>query len=146
MVSSCVAHGLTCCDPVAEMGVGEPFSRGVNDCQNSCYSACQERPNLLFFQTDPPADLTTRVVQLTKGNTFMLFNFTFATPTVEIRKIVLDFGDGAQEEFTTPIGKTTHEYNCDQDACHYVASIRAVDQNGVTSADLRINQIQIVVQ
>jgi len=146
MVSSCVAHGLTCCDPVSEMGVGELFSRGVNDCQENCFTACEARPNLLFFQTDPPADLSTRVVQLTKGNTFMLFNFTFATPQTAIQKIVLDFGDGTQEEFTTAIGKTTHEYNCLEDSCHYVASIRAVDQNGISSADLRINQIQIVVQ
>ncbi len=146
IVSSCQAHGLTCCDAITEQGVGDVFSRGVNDCQETCYRSCQSRPNLLFFQTDPAADSATRQVKLDAENTFMLFNYTFATPQADVQEVVLDFGDGTQETFSTAIGKTTHEYSCQQDACHYVASIKATDQQGVSSADLRISQIEIVVQ
>jgi len=146
LISSCQAHGLTCCDPVHEAGIGEGFSKAVNDCQDSCFSSCVRRPNLLFFQTDPATDATTREVHLSKANTFMLFNYTFESNEAPVKEVVLDFGDGTRETFNTASGKTTKEYTCDQDECHYTAHVSAVDERGIESPDLRISQIEIVIQ
>lgn len=147
IVSSCQAHGLTCCDPVREAGTGDLFSRAVNDCQTSCYTACVRRPNLLFFQTDPPADPSTRQVKLSRDNTFMLLSYTFEERAESpIKEVIIEFGDGTQETFNTATGKVTKEYSCEQTECHYTARISAVDGNGISSPDLRINELEIVIQ
>lgn len=146
LVSSCTAHGLICCDLVHEIGEGNSFSRAVNDCQDSCYTQCLRRPNLLFFETDPALDAQTRAVVLSKQNTFVLFNYTFETNEADLQTVTLDFGDGTQETFSSPIGKATKTYDCQAEECRFTARISAVDTRGVPSPDLRINQLEIIVR
>ncbi len=146
LISSCMAHGLTCCDLESEVGVGDVFSRAVNDCQSACFSACSSRPNLLFFQSDPPADATTRQVTLDRNNTFVLFNFTVEQSDRPIKQVVIDYGDGTSEVFKTYQGKATKQFDCDQPECRYTVQITAMDEGGVSSADQRISQLEIVIQ
>jgi hypothetical protein len=146
LISSCQAHGLTCCDPVREIGEGQLFRQGVNDCQESCYPSCLRRPNLLFFQSDPPVDATTRITKVSRENTFMLFSYTFETDEADLSEVVLNFGDGTKQTSTLASDRITKEYNCPQGGCHYQVSIRATDTRGVESSQLNINEIEVIVE
>lgn len=146
LISSCQAHGLTCCDLATEVGLGEAFSRGVNDCQAACYAVCVRRPNILFFQSDPPADAITRQVKLNRNNTFILFNYTVEQTDQPLKRVTIDFGDGTSESFDTHRGKATKEFACDQPECRYTVQISAMDEGGVSSANQRISKLEIVIQ
>lgn len=146
LITSCEAHGLRCCDETYEVGQGQQMKNGVNDCNQSCFQSCQRRPNVLLFQTDPPLDVATRQLHLSKQNTFVLFNYAFEKTDRSLKQVTIDFGDGTSENLGLElIGSTTKEFQCDQAECRYQVSIKAIDESGISSGDLPLNRIQVVI-
>ena len=66
--SSCQAHNYRCCDSDAQSGLGEQIIT-VNDCPKSCYESCPLRPVFLSFNSQPVADESTRLVELSADKT-----------------------------------------------------------------------------
>ena len=146
LVSSCQAHGLTCCDPVTQAGQGELFSLAVNDCQESCYSSCLLRPNVLFFQTDPALDSVSRLTTVAKDNPVVIFSYAIQDTNVPLSEVEINFGDGTKETFTTLTGQVTKEFACSSSECRYYVTLKATDNRGVVSYDSRISALEVLVK
>lgn len=147
LITSCEAHGLSCCDPLYEAGQGNQMINGVNDCNQSCFSSCVRRPNLILFQSDPAMNIATRQVNLDKSNTFVLFNYSFEENDNHLQEIIIDFGDGTTEQLSSESwGKVTKQYSCNQPECNYTATIKAIDSQGIESATMPLSKINIVIR
>lgn len=144
-VSSCQAHGLTCCDPVEFQGIGSAMSSGVNDCPGGCFGSCQRRPVLLSFQTDPILP-PNRVLELTGGSELVLLAFTFDDQESPIQNVVIDYGDGTTDTFPAGQGQFEKEFVCASGTCTYNVTLTATDQRGVMSAATRLSSLQVVVR
>lgn len=144
--ASCTGWGYQCCDPITQVPNGIPASGGVNDCRLSCYSACKNRPVVLSFRSDPQASIDTKTVVLKGAETDVAFTAIINNPDSMLEEVVLDFGDGERETFTTTQVATTHTYRCTQPSCTYAAKIMASDAEGLSSPDLQTSMITIIVQ
>lgn len=64
----------------------------------------------------------------------------------EDNQVWIDFGDGQRSKFSDLQGSVERAYTCNKAQCVYTASIRAINGQGVESADTIINSIKVVVQ
>lgn len=144
--SVCQAFGYQCCDPLRYQGVGDPLSSGVTDCRAGCFQACQQRPFLLSFQTDPGGDYETRQVPLYNNGGLVIFTYTFDSVEAGLQNVTIEYGDGTQDTSTLIQGQFTKEYTCPSGQCTFTAVIRATDARGVVSADSRLNTWTFQVQ
>lgn len=67
-LSSCQAHGFTCCRLDVENGVGNQLTQ-VLDCPKSCYQSCLLRPLFLSFNSNPSKDAESQVVEINGAET-----------------------------------------------------------------------------
>lgn len=70
----CQGYGYTCCNDAYQTGQDLQNNQAL-DCPRSCYASCIDKPIILNFQTDPPADPNTRLVIVPSG-TKMTFFYT----------------------------------------------------------------------
>lgn len=143
--SVCASHGLVCCDSTLQIGQDEPLSAGVTDCPGQCFQSCQQRPVLLSFQADPFMEYETREVPVYGDNTLVLMMYVFDGQESPVKRVVIDFGDGTQQEFTTPTGQAQKTYACAQKPCRYTATIFAEDERGIVSAQTRISTMTVII-
>lgn len=149
--SSCTGWGYHCCDGVTQVPDGLPVAGVAQDCRGSCYSACKSRPLVLSFRSDPQQTAGVQggeqTVNLTADNAELAFAAVVNAPGAALQKVVIDFGDGSNEEFTKDQITTTHRYSCiTSTVCAFTAKIVAYDIDGLASPNLPTNTIKIVVQ
>ncbi len=171
--SDCVSYGYECCDLNVQQGAGRQIREAL-DCPQTCYQTCAPRPLVLNFRTEPHYDQLTRGLSISQGQT-VAFSFavspnqdpvlsrhydeedwlertismvetvlTFADPDEEVT-VILDYGDGEQDEFKSYSGQAEHTYKCPQASCEYIANLQAVNEKGIVSADGLQNKIKIKV-
>lgn len=145
--SSCAGWGYQCCDALTQVPDGPAVVGVTRDCRNSCYSACLSRPLVLSFRSDPQQEPNEEAVHLTTDNAELAFAAVVHAPGAALQKVVIDFGDGSNEEYSQDQITTTHTYVCTTGAaCPFTAKIVAFDVNGLQSPDLPTTTIKIVVQ
>jgi hypothetical protein len=142
--TSCSGYSQICCQSETQQGLGEVNSQ-VNDCPQSCFSACRSRPVVLSFTTDPFFEQSTRTLTLARGETV---TFSFVTSSTEKLPpmVTIEFGDGQQESVNTFSGQISHVYECQSVQCSYTATIAAQDQNAVVSAVTPLTKMTILIQ
>lgn len=140
-VSSCAAFGFACCDEATTIGSGQQYS-GVSDCPRTCFTSCQSRPIVLSFSADPYVDPATRTTTTSMGQPI---TFSFFLQAVGDLDVILDFGDGTRENFSTAEGQIDHTYSCSSVNCRYVAQLQATDGTGATLAESPISYIIVEV-
>lgn len=145
-VASCTGWGYACCDTVTQVPKGIAPPGDVSDCRSSCYSACQNRPIILSFRSDPPAPFDTRIVKLTNGQHQATLAYIVAGSDAAIGSVVIDFGDGSTQKLAKEQDSVSHDYICTQPSCQYTASITATDVNGLESPRLQTSMLSIVVE
>lgn len=171
--SECVSYGYACCDMNVEQGLGRQIKEAL-DCPQNCYQTCAPRPLVLSFRTEPHYDPLTRSLSINRGQTVAFSytvspnqepvlsryydeedwleravsmieaTFTFGGQDEEVM-VILDYGDGEQDEFSSYSGQAEHTYNCPQANCEYTANLQAVNEEGTVSADGLQNKIKIQV-
>ncbi len=142
-VTVCEGYGYTCCDSVAQFGVGDRIT-GLTDCESQCFSSCASRPLVLSFNSNPILDPRTRQVEVVSG-TPVEFTYVADAGKAEIVSGILDFGDGKKAQLSGLAGQTAHTYECLRRQCEYTAKIILEDNWGVKSADLGITKVKIIV-
>lgn len=142
-LTSCEGYGFKCCDPVAEMGVGEVMEN-VQGCESGCFQACTTRPAVVSFTSNPFFDVATRQVRVQPGE-IIDFNYVVDPGNTQLRSVLIDFGDGKTEQLVTDTGAVSHAYTCATSGCTYTASVQAVDEMDNTSVATSISQLTIVV-
>lgn len=145
-ISQCAAHGLKCCSPVEYQGVGDPMIGGVLDCPGSCFGSCLSRPILLSFQTDPPADAVSRIVELSGQENLVFFGYTFDSSEASIDTVTIDYGDGTQETSAGMTGRFEKEYQClSRQPCQFTVTLSATDSRGILAAPTRLSTLTVVL-
>lgn len=141
--TNCAGYGFSCCDPVQSLGVGE--QRPSNDCSQDCYASCQHRPIVLSFNGEPGFDRYQRVLQANTVND-VIFNFVIDSLLPELSSATLDFGDGTSWTGLATDTAATHQYQCEQAECSYLAKLTVVDAYGTQSAPTAATQIQVIIR
>ncbi len=143
-VASCAGYGFSCCKYESEQGLGTSFS-GAVDCPKTCFSSCVSRPVVLAFNTQPFLDLKKRSVTIASGES-VTFSFVIDSGTGGLIAVKLDYGDGVIDTFDT--GKQTfdHIYQCSKSECLYQVKLTATDENGVSTVDLPIANMIVLVK
>lgn len=142
--ASCVGYGYSCCQAESQQGVGQLQSKAT-DCTRSCYSSCVSRPVVLAFVTQPAVNQQTRTLYIKPGEEAM-FSFVLDQGQAQQVKTRVVYGDGSSDDFLTTQGTSSHRYQCQEKQCQYWARIEAIDDQRVTTAQLPVNQIKIVVR
>ena len=137
-VSACLAHGLRCCDPVQQAGVGEVVGEGVSDCPGQCYQSCQQRPLLLSFQTDPPGEYEQRRLRLPELSALVIFSYVVDDRESPVGKVTISYGDGTTAELTQSTGQFTKEFQCQTAPCRFAVTLEVEDQRGISLAQSRL--------
>jgi hypothetical protein len=139
----CEGWGKVCCDPATQVGNNDPEER-VLDCRGQCYASCQNRPIVVYFNSDPVLDMASRQLKIQGSTVEVSFGFEIIDQDSQIGKITLDYGDG--EIFVAKNNQeiVRHTYTCQQDSCEYLAKIEAVDSEGLTLLQPRLQMIKII--
>ena len=167
------SYGYECCDVDFQQGDGKAITAAL-DCPQTCYASCLDRPLILSFSTQPYYDKLTRTLQVNRGQS-VIFSYTvspnqevsfngFYDESDQIEKtiamiemvfnppqpedeveVIIDFGDGQQEEFSSLRGQVEHQYDCAIDICLYTAKLKVIKQNGIESLDSLQNTIKVQV-
>lgn len=171
--SACVSYGYQCCDVNMQMGVGELVSSAL-DCPQGCYPACEDRPLILSFNTQPYYNKITRTLKVDRQQP-VIFSFV-VSPNQEVvfadfedsddpvqqvisaievifsrqedeeeLEVTVDFGDGQSESFMGMRGQVEHQYNCPGGGCAYDAMIKVVKDGEIESYIGPQNTIQVQV-
>lgn len=142
--ASCASFGFSCCVNDISQGVGAQYT-GVTDCPQTCYSACQPRPVVLAFTTDPYIDPQTKTTTVSQGQE-VRFAYVVDDQGITTSQITLDFGDGSQAQSTQLSDELSHTYTCQQASCTYTAHLTVRSAEGLEAAETQVNQIQIQVK
>jgi hypothetical protein len=141
-LATCQGYGFKCCQPEVSIGNGD-FIQGAIGCEQACYSSCTARPVILSFSSNPFMDVRSRTVTIDSGNSI---DFAFAAETAAKKfQVVIDYGDGETDIFTTETGESTHAYSCSQAECLYTAGISITDADGVTSMETGVTSLTVKV-
>lgn len=138
----CSGWGGDCCDPITQVGKGEAQDK-VTDCVGACYPVCLNRPQLVFFNTDPILDAQTREVWIDGVQVEVRFGYEVTDVDGPISQLVIDFGNGVQVPLPNTQGVTAQEYRCDQPECVYQARLTVVDSDGLLLPETRLATIVI---
>lgn len=144
--SVCSGFGYVCCNPLEEAGAGGAPPAPATDCPNECFSSCKQRPLILGFRTDPPMELTSRLVELRGRNTEVLFSYIVQDLDDGIREVVIDFGDGSEQKFTKDRDTAQHRYLCASPPCSFTATLRVTDVLGNESVASGISKVEVMVR
>lgn len=143
--SVCAAHGAVCCDAVHEVGQGEALQSGVTDCSARCYSSCLKRPILLSFNSDPVAEHEARQIIVPQLEASIIFSYLFDDVQSPVNAVRIEFGDGTSQDLKTHNGQISKEYRCATAPCVYRAKILGTDERGISSAQTRLSEIEIIL-
>ena len=142
-MAACQSYGFECCQMDASQGMGDQLTQ-VTDCPRSCYSQCIRRPVVLSFTSDPFLNPQTRVATVGAGEV-VTFSYVVDIPEIDLSQVVIDFGDGQEQELPETTGSTTHVYECAQTVCSYEATLQVTQDNGVTAAQTPVTKITLQV-
>jgi hypothetical protein len=171
--SACVSYGYQCCDVNMQMGVGDLVTSAL-DCPRGCYPACEDRPLILSFNTQPYYNKITRSLDVSRQQP-VTFSFVVspnqedefasfddsddpvqqAIQAIELvfspqqdeeeLEVTIDFGDGQSESFMGMRGQVEHRYDCLGGSCAYDAMIKVVKDGKIESYTGAQNTIQVRV-
>jgi hypothetical protein len=141
--TTCSGWGYQCCDPVAQVGVGNQAPGFTLDCSNNCYSSCNSRPVVLFFNSDPPQDINTRAVTIRGNNQLVVFSHSVQSFNNLGVEVLIDFGDGESAQTTNLTDQLSHIYSCNQSLCVYQATLTLKDSQGLIGVENRLSSIVI---
>lgn len=142
--TTCAGFGYGCCQLESELGQGEQLVK-VTDCPKSCYESCQKRPVLLSLRTQPAAASVKQPVVIEAGS-ILTFHYLLDNPSPNELQVKLDYGDGGVEILTQAEGQAQHRYQCQKERCLYQFKLMAETEGGIKTADLPINNLQIMVK
>lgn len=142
-ITTCEGYGYSCCGSESAEGVGNQITI-AQDCPRTCYQQCVSRPVVLSFSTDPYFDITTRLLEISPEQE-VTFSYVADFGGSTKATVIIDFGDGNQQEFDTTQGTTTHAYSCTKRGCQYSAQLKIVNNEKVESVPTTISQVQINV-
>ena len=140
--NTCQGWGYICCDSATQVGEGTHQRTGVTDCSADCFEACNSRPVILFFHTDPRLSADTRQVSI-QNNQLLLFSYSVQDPEGEPTTVTIDFGDGESTSTTNVTDSVSHTYTCQQSRCSYTVTLTVTDQSGLSQAASRLSQITV---
>lgn len=143
-ISSCAGYGFSCCKYESEQGFGKQFNDSV-DCPKTCFSSCVSRPVVLAFNTQPFLDLQKRSVTIATGED-VKFSFVIDAGSNNLSIVKLDYGDGKTDSFYVDKHTSTHTYQCSKQECLYRVKLTAEDENGVSTVDLPIANMIVLVK
>jgi hypothetical protein len=143
-IASCSDWGFSCCQLGNTEGMG--VQAFPSDCVTSCYQSCNQRPVILFFNSDPRMNKD-RVVSIQGRRAIVEFGFEVADFDGGVEATQLDFGDG-EVTSTLPAKESliSHEYMCLMTQCVFEAVLSANDNHGSDMAEGQTNRILIVMQ
>jgi hypothetical protein len=116
----------------------------VTDCPRSCFSQCLRRPVVLSFTSDPFLNPQTRVAAVGAGES-VTFSYVVDVPEAELVQIVINYGDGQEQQLLETSGSSSHTYSCTQPVCTYQASLSVTQENGATAAPTPVTMITLQV-
>jgi hypothetical protein len=143
--TTCAGWGSFCCSTVLEMGEGSLEPRAI-DCPETCFSHCGQRPVLVFFNTSPLLDYTTRTLTLFGNSVEVTFGYEVNDADNAVQQVVIEYGDGTRYETSQEKGLVTHTYRCATGECRFDASIAATDVLGYTLGDSRNTVITVIMK
>lgn len=144
--SVCSGFGFVCCNPLEEAGAGGAPPAPATDCPNECFRSCRQRPLILGFRTDPPIELTSRVVELRGSSPEVLFSYVVQDLDDKIQQVTIDFGDGSAKSSSKDADSIQHRYVCSSPPCQFTATLRATDSMGNESVASGISRIEVMVR
>ena len=149
-LTSCQGYGFQCCQSETVMGTGASYE-GVSDCPKTCYSQCVARPVILSFTADPFPEGNSRFVSVMAGES-VTFSYVASTPDNKKGSaplVVIQYGDGTQEEERKLNGSFSHQYTCLDGTlsspCRYIVTITAQDSKGIQSAATAVTTFTVTV-
>lgn len=143
--NTCSGWGYMCCSETNQQGAGLTPASGVLDCPTNCNSQCLSKPTVAVFNTDPAPEAN-RVLYLRGGQRKVTFYWKIQDADGQIKRVVIDFGDGNVEEFESDNHGTPHDYVCSSN-CRFQASIKAYDNDGLENTDAALaSKITVVVE
>lgn len=142
--TTCAGFGYHCCQSESELGQGRQLQI-VTDCPKSCYQVCQKRPVLLSLRTQPAAADIKQPVVIEAGSR-LTFHYLLDNPSSSELQVKLNYGDGKTEVLTQAEGQVQHRYQCQKERCLYQFKLMAETEDGIKTANLPINNLQIVVK
>lgn len=144
-VTSCQGYGYYCCNESSEKGMGEQIT-GLQDCRDTCFSACVNRPVILSFTTNPVLDMRARQVVISSGGG-VEFSYISDGDEADGIQAVLDFGDGTQPgAMNGSDGSLSHVYNCFNRPCTYMAKLKLIDKWNIESFASPVSTVTVSVQ
>lgn len=140
--NTCVGFGYQCCSADSQSGDGAMQVDGITDCASSCYQRCQSVPYFSAFVSDPFPS-TGKDIAMELDSLSITFSYTVDSSDAPIQSVVIDYGDGAQDESTEAVGLFTHTYSC-ASTCNYQVHITATDTEGKQSRVTETTQYRVV--
>lgn len=143
-VAGCADWGFECC----ELGSSQGFGAQVfpADCVAQCYQSCNQRPVVLFFNSDPMMGRD-RSVFVRGANVTVQFGFEVVDFDGAISHVQINFGDGQMSPpFSAKEVSVIHDYECHESACSFEAIVQAQDDGGTPLADSQTNRIRVNMQ
>lgn len=142
-LAACQGYGFECCQAETSQGMGDQLTQ-VTDCPRSCFSQCLRRPVVLSFTSDPFLNPQTRVAAVGAGES-VTFSYVVDVPEAELVQIVINYGDGQEQQLLETSGSSSHTYSCTQPVCTYQASLSVTQENGATAAPTPVTMITLQV-
>ncbi len=141
--ATCEGYGYSCCDEVVAVGQGEVLT-GTLNCPGMCYAQCQDRPAVLFFNTQPILDQAKREVRVPRSDPNVFFGYEIQDADSAEVRVMIDFGDGSEFSGSSK-AQLSHTYNCSRQLCRYLVKLSAIDFEGNSLVDGERNYLHVVV-
>jgi hypothetical protein len=147
--TSCGGWGYVCCDTITQLSTGTQPPGKVNDCSESCFTACVNRPVVLSFRADPGFDTASRTVLARGPEALVTLAFIVGNGSEKgIERAVLNYGDGQEDVYVVPQATAEHMYRCEngQRSCQFRATVQVIDLDGVVSPDVNTAELSIMLE
>jgi hypothetical protein len=143
--AQCADWGFMCCNETSEVGEGSQVRTG--DCTKACFQACNKRPIILFFNTDPLLDMTSRELLLTESMSTVTFGYEIADYDGSVQSVMIDYGDNQKDtDLPSKSDSISHVYSCLRSSCTYQVQLYASDNHKHSQATSTIATIKIVMR
>ncbi len=142
-VSTCEGYGYQCCEAETQQPAGQKNEQ-VTDCPRTCAERCVDLPVVLSFASDPFVDPQSRSVAIQSDDS-VTFSYVVAPGQEKKLSVLLEYGDGTQDKFTTTTAQSSHVYSCKTKSCAYKARVSVVDAQGLKSVDTAITTLSVLV-
>ena len=143
--AECAGYGHMCCNPKEAVSTSKDPSSPALDCPTECFLACNQRPQVLTFRSEPAMKQETRTVELSISEQPISFSYLVTDVDGSIQSVRVDFGDGTSQEMKKDRDVVNHTYACATGNCTYTARVVAIDNATTESYPATISTIKVVL-